>query len=608
MPNGTGKTTTMNLLRAAFSGRPLNAETIRSLKADDIVGDGYFEMSLVVDDSPWRVEMEFDFRREQCRFFTTSPAEQSGGRRTGHSMPGILGDTLRRGLTELFIFNGELAAEIIELGQNRADAAIRSLYQLDRLSDLKDEIKQLARKRQARAGATSAASKQAIKRFATDVEEAETTLEELEAKERTLTKQIRGCDERIKDIKEQIADKEEQSNEYADQMREVNAEIGSLEDLVARLGSSALQTFRVPPLLHAVLRERLASLGGRLSKLRLPRTMSEEFFLQLAEAADCICDRPLGPTEQAAIKRNATDFLGQDEVAVINQMKLALRDTSDMPVRFEELAEQLRAAQQDLQSQEQRKRRLHVQMSEAGTEDFTDLQNERDKLTRARERAADALYQLTHVDGSPGSLNWRANIPLCRIELKDRERKHETATGTHDFMQRTGHLRNLVSAVERESLRRLRRKIQTDTNATLETILPNEQLRISAIDGSLRLETPEVAEKTGVSEGQKLAVAYAFLTSLLARAPYELPFVVDSPAVSLDVEIRRTVAQFIPDLFEQMVMFVISSERDGFADGFYDRQDARFLTVALSHAGGETELREGIDAFRAFQSLEETRL
>jgi hypothetical protein len=50
-------------------------------------------------------------------------------------------------------------------------------------------------------------------------------------------------------------------------------------------------------------------------------------------------------------------------------------------------------------------------------------------------------------------------------------------------------------------------------------------------------------------------------------------------------------------------MFVISSERDGFADAFYPRTDVKYLTIWREGAGSG-RMVEGLDAFRAFHSIE----
>ena len=607
MPNGTGKTTTMELLRAAFSGQGMKTETIRSLKADDMVEDGFFEMSLLIDQQPLHIEIRFDFRREQCAFYTTRPSEKSGGRVEGHELPWHLDKMFSKDTTELFIFNGELAAEIIDSGRDRADTAIRYLYQLDQLEYIKKTINTLAERRQKRALITAATTLNSVRRFKAEVDAANEVLNGLKNSRRELERRLNKNKAKLEKIEQEIEDHKLENSRFQDKMNNLKPQIEGTKKNIAELSVEALGAFRVPPRFHSVLKERLSSLGSQLTKLRLPRTMSAEFFRQLADGEVCVCNRPIGADEKTAITQNASNFLGQDQVAVINQMKLALREESQEVDHFDVIMERLATATQDLKRYEQQKERLEEEIAKSGEDKFVELQENKNKLILEINRKADALYELNHADTSQNPLAWKSNIPLCEKELNNRERKYRTASGTYTFIGKTKKLVDLVTRVEKKSLGHLRERIRLDTNKTLEKILRNEQLRVSEIRGHLRLTTPLVSAKSGVSEGQKLAVSYAFLTALLAKAPFDLPFVVDSPAVSLDVEIRRAVGEFIPGLFKQMIMFVISSEREGFADCFYDRNDAGFITIALDEGTGKTEVREGIETFKTFHKSEKNQ-
>lgn len=126
-------------------------------------------------------------------------------------------------------------------------------------------------------------------------------------------------------------------------------------------------------------------------------------------------------------------------------------------------------------------------------------------------------------------------------------------------------------------------------------------MRVERIDGRLHIVGENQIRKDSASEGQKLAVCYAFLTALLADAPFGLPFVVDSPAVSLDLTLRETVGELIPPLFDQLIVFVISSERAGFANSFKDRDDTAFCTIAVERESGAITVDQDKAAFFAFQ-------
>jgi hypothetical protein len=110
-------------------------------------------------------------------------------------------------------------------------------------------------------------------------------------------------------------------------------------------------------------------------------------------------------------------------------------------------------------------------------------------------------------------------------------------------------------------------------------------------------------DRTGVSEGQKLSIAYAFLSTLFHESSHKIPFVVDTPAAPLDLEVRREVSKTIPSLFSQIVIFIISPERDGFADRFYcDKDGCKFITIRKNREKGVVELEENLEYFKNFQS------
>ncbi|SFK23123.1 AAA family ATPase [Celeribacter neptunius] len=606
MPNGTGKTTTMRLFRDALTGATLSSAEVNSLKADDTVEHGMFELSLMIDDEPWRVEMSFDFRTGRCEYSTTSVGIRSGGNKPGR-LPTVLRDTLQKGITELFVFDGELAAEIIELGAKRADNSIRALYKLDSFGELERDIDAQVKKRRNNAASISAATtKNSIDRFTRELEEAETTLAHLQRDERKLQSGRIEAEKAIAELESKIGELSSQQEKYSDELAEINQQILQDKSAISELTAHSTELFRSPPLFHDTVRERLDSLGGTMQKLKLPRTMSEEFFLQLADDANhsCICGRELGPVERETIRKNAKEFLGHDQIAVVNQMKLALRDSGQSGETLGNALEQLRTARDRLQMAEQRKLRIEDELEEAGLTEIGEFKDEKSKISFRLESLLEALDKLAgdHFDFS--DIAWKSNIPACKREVKARQRKRDTAAGTYEFIQKTEALKALVKSVESNAITRLRRRIKSSTNKNLEDILANEQLRVASIDGSLRLTTDDLELKTSVSEGQKLAVSYAFLTALLAEAPHRFPFIVDSPAVSLDVEIRRTVGELIPPLFEQMIIFVISSEREGFAETFFSRGDenVEFITISIDPVTGRPAQKKGQKDFRSFHT------
>lgn len=608
MPNGTGKTTTMELLRATLNGGELAAKTVRELRADDHVEKGFFEARLLVDDKSYRLQLELDFRDGSATNWTVQERERGGGREEGRNLPLDLQTLLKPTLTELFVFNGELATDIIDLSKSAAAQAIRALYGLDTLDALSQRVDTLVELEQRRAAAiTSAKERKGITQLQNAFDEVRRANERLDQQQRAASARLIEVERERTRLLEEIQARMSEDAGIRAQIQALDERQQEVDANTGDLSVQALEALRRPAYVHPTLLARLQNLGGKLYELKLPETISREFFNELADQERCVCGTLIGEDERHQILSGAKRFLAQDQISVINQMKLALRESQADPDELATTVTSLQAQLDERRRIKAERDRLASEKIAEGDEILKKLNEDVATLTAEVTTLSNTLERLTTKDPSRQRalrLSWESNQPLCEVELKTRETRLQTATRTRTFALQGEKLKAIVLATSRRALDILRERVRTSTNDKLAQIFSTEKIEVAKIGGGLELRTVGLGAKGGASEGQKLAIAYAFLTSLLADAPYRLPFIVDSPAVSLDTANRRQVGDLIPDFFNQMIMFVISSEREGFAEAFYDRpHDVRYLTVTPM-GGGTVDIAEGLDAFKAFHGRE----
>jgi len=606
MANGMGKTTTMTLLRQIFTNEPLPPAQVLELRGGSEV-EGNFEVRLLIDGKPYRLGFEFDFRDGSVHRYTVRAGTRDGGKVPGRVLPSELGDLLTPELARLFVFDGELARTIRDMKQQTADNAIRALYRLGQITGLKTSVDKLVDLEQRRAAAmTSAIEERGMTRLRNardDATKVKRRLEKEVRSTRTLLDERRAERNRLEAAVEERLSEDEGLRE---RLEDLNRRELLLKVETNALGGEALALLRQPPQVHPRLRERLQFLGGRLFELKLPETISSEFFRDLASKDVCVCGRPLGHAEKDHITNHSHRYLAQDQISVINQMKLALRESQDEVGEFDAKIGQLGEKLVERQSLKSARDRLELESVSDGDDDMERLRRQLAEAKTEIERLESQHERLTTRDTHRQRtlrLNWESNLPMCEAEVKERDDRLTVASNTRSFKLKAETLKDLITDFERRALGRLRERVRVRTNEKLHQIARTERLEVTRIAGGLEISSPDTAAKAGVSEGQSLSVAYAFLTSLLSEAPYRLPFVVDSPAVSLDNVNRREVGRLIPSFFDQMIMFVISSEREGFADTFYDKgDDVRFLTVIREN--GVVRLDDRLKVFKTFQDRE----
>ena len=135
MPNGTGKTTTLTMLRAALSGsaKEWNSEKIRELRrSGESAKSGQFVVKIAVNNNALTFEVNLNFDRGKVEYRTS----YGTGIREGFFPPPMLMKFLNPEFVNLFVFDGELASNLLDSKQTRARSAIDSLFQLSLLEEV----------------------------------------------------------------------------------------------------------------------------------------------------------------------------------------------------------------------------------------------------------------------------------------------------------------------------------------------------------------------------------------------------------------------------------------------------------------------------------------
>ena len=168
------------------------------------------------------------------------------------------------------------------------------------------------------------------------------------------------------------------------------------------------------------------------------------------------------------------------------------------------------------------------------------------------------------------------NLDILKRRLANADRELADATGTVSQKLKRDVLVKILKKtflIARESLSK---SVCNEVNDKIKSLMPDNEMKVSSIDRSLRLEGKE-----GGSVGETLTVGYAFLSTLLFNSSHQLPCVIDSPANPIDLAVRPEIAALIPNISNQFIAFTISSERPGFFKPLLKACDDRVFLQTL---------------------------
>lgn len=578
MPNGTGKTTTLELLRVALTGDAAQLSPIEIMelrRPNTHNANGSFRVTLLADDRPVTFELLFDFESGNLSIRTSASA--GGGVKNGWHPPFALRQFLTPAFLDLFIFDGEFADRMLTKDVGRADAAIGALCQLDLLDNVASTVAHQWKAATSKGGPKSAG---ALNKHS---EEEDALIKQLvqlkDARSKALGKIEKGTirvAELAKKIEERLGSVEATKVQHAEALL-------ALEKANAAVSSSAgaaMAFIRMPLALHTRFADQLIELKDNLDKLKLPETSSAQFFADLMDDKECICGREMNDVAREEIQKRARGVLDSEEAGTINALKQDIRrfiaptEEDSRNVQLNRTLSALKEAKRDQREAQQMIDLLEKQLVADGDPELETWTNERKVLAAEIERCRQAL---SDIDANADSDSDASNYSIKGAEKKLKEIKAKIAelSKTVELKSKTEILEKILQSAAVIARDTIRAELISATNERLAKVLANDPLRVDRIDQSLHL-----AHQKGASAGQKLSVGYTFLMSALSRGDNDFPLIVDSPAGPIDEGVRRKIGRLIPELCDQFVGFTINVERPGFVPALEAaNDDCLFLTL-----------------------------
>lgn len=594
MANGTGKTTTMTLIKGLLDGSAKNwpVDYVKSFAPTTTTGDkGEFSITVKFDEKQYKYFLSLDYVNGIAKIETQAPPK---GRETGLLLPTAIKGIFTPEFVSRFVFDGEQAKKSMDRTSNEADETIRYLYRLDELDEiLAMNMNILTEIQNAEGGSTG--TRGSLSNLRSRQKKVRDHIASLEKKQKQLNGDIaRFSQEKIEKEKQ----RQELDKNYEALNKEKNEVIAAQEKNRGNVDvkiTEIVSLVKTPYLVSEGLCNRMYEFGDAMKKLKLPKSSSKDFFTELAYAEKCVCDRCIGEKERDAILKNAERYLGSDHQAVLNNIKSVLMGST--------YDERLVAAFEELGKLQEQKTRLNARFADvedklikAGGPQAEQLQSEIEVLIGQISSAQTQLEIIESKDEDDETLTEENNLHKARRADAEYEAKIASTTKTNAALRKKNVVQDLVNEIKTQATAALKEEIIKKANDKISRVIKDDYIEIESIDGYIKLK-----DREGASDGQTLSIGYCFLGTLFEEAELEFPFVIDSPTGKMDFDKRQAVADIIPVVFNQMIAFVQSAEVKCFADRFYKNTDTQYLTIVASKDTEEIAIHKGIAFFDSYQ-------
>ena len=590
MPNGTGKTTTLTLLRAALSGlaEKWNPVEVRSMrKKGEGNPDGIFELRFALNGKRITISMEFDFQFFSVRYKTTR--SESGGREDGFDPPFELQHFMDEKFVNFYVFDGELADHLLSKKHTHAERAVEYLFQTDMLKDMLDKVSKYWDEE---AQKHTAKSEKGLSQRKNQLQDWRQRKVVLCTEKKKCTQQCEELNQQLKIQKKKYSQAISREKDREEKIKAAKEVAQRLEHQVKEKAHKLLDNMRNPNALSSTFSNDLYSLKSGLDRVKLPETTAREFFQELAEEKECVCGRVIDDTIRTVIRERAQSYLGSDDITLLNSVKTAISDVvaksrdaaaTELSREIDTLSRLTKESQQAKNDLDNRKRDAEQSNPDAksANEKIEELKLNQEGLRRKLHRFedTDGRTQLKNIGSvDPSRIE---SIVIVEEGIRILEERVQDTNVILRKKKKRDILMKILESAHSKSKMEITSDIRDQSNNRIETLMPYNNIRIDRIEGCLVLKG-----QSGGSVGETLAVGYAFLSTLFDRADqHRLPFIVDSPANPIDLDVRPKIGNLVPKLTGQFIAFVISSEREKFLPNLKKASEGNVQFITLFRKG-----------------------
>ena len=590
MPNGTGKTTTLSLLRAALSGAAANGgwsqKEVRDLRKRDNMGsEGFFELQLAVNEKPLTIVMEFDFQSERVGYKTTWGSGQDDGFRPPPEVRRFMQDDF----VNFYVFDGELADHLLDKNYTDAEQAVETLFQVHLLGRMKEKVSEYWDRK---TSSTTAKDQTGLTRRKNRLQQWKSRLDTLKKNKQKIETKLANIERKLtshKDTYERHLSREKNREEG---LRKAEERVRKLENEVKDSTLSVLDGMRDPQALSLDVATAMAEFKSGLDRVKLPETAAREFFEELSKESECVCGRPVDDNIRAVIRERAGQYLGSNDMGLLNAIKMDVSTAvEESPVQAEsglsgmmsellELVEKRQSARNEHDTLKHEAEQSNPQVKRAA-EEIRQLESQQEKFKKALEKFDEKDRNIEPSRIGTVSCESVYSISTAEEIIAKLERDLEEVTGTLELRKKRDILMKIIDSAHKKARLDIASDIRDQANEKIKEMMPHNNIRIDKIDRCLIMRA-----QSGGSVGETLSVAYAFLSTLFNRSgQHQLPFIVDSPANPIDFEIRPRIAKIMPSLTVQFIAFMISAEREMFLQNLKQAAGAEIQFVTMFRKG-----------------------
>ena len=447
---------------------------------------------------------------------------------------------MNKNFVGFYVFDGELAQQLLDRESTNAEVVVEQLFQMNTFNDMEKKVREYW---DSKAQDASATEERGLSRRQNRLVALKKRLGRLELEQEGLKEKHANLSEQLRRKEDAYQHEIEKEEERSRAIRNAENKVERLKGEVREEALEVLDRMRDPHALSEYFANWMLALKDGLDKVKLPESAAREFFEDLAEEAECVCGRSIDTETAETIRTRAAQYLGSEDVSLLNSMKTAIKDvTGDKPGESEkDLNMRMTSLASIVDEERDARNDLDALKLEAGQLDPA-VKSAQDEIEGLSSQIEHVDEELEKFESKDQALNDERTygIEIIKERIENAEQRVAEITHTLTEKEKRNILTRIISSAHEKARDGITTKLCDETNERILELMPHNSISINRIERNLILNGQE-----GGSSGETLSIAYAFLATLFHGSDHQLPFVVDSPAGPIDLAVRPKIGELI---------------------------------------------------------------
>jgi len=592
MRNGTGKTTTLFILRYLFSNTPIPKYLLERASYKGLVSSGditeiggkpELSVDIEIDGKVWTLGYKFEDNFSSARIFTQAPTQYYDH----YQMPPKFATAFENNieLAELLFIDtqkvGDGARKLDKKLVNGAMSTLANVKVLQIASEFEiPNIMEKERKKSKKKGSAQekAIAEQALKRCNSTIRDINKKLnediEELKLKNLDLIQNKEDMD----DVKQKSALKKK-FNDAENALKDADIRVGNSTRL---LYDALIDPSNLPENVWTNVKDYYA----KLSKSRIPKSIAKEYLNSVLEEELCICGTDLhGDNERIkSIKSKMNNSMGLgilSEVYIMKDRVAESKPREDLILLKNKLTT-LREVRDSLRT---KAGRLKFELGGKAKLQLDTLGADKNALeTRIKELKDDIEMYESKSDGQiktnrkdwcgrsmttsgdpstvPKDIGECKNLYHLNVIKKNLTKKLETIAGIEDLSSAAESITEMFETVRLDILDKLQKETLIQSANQLENFEMQNGLRLHSLDDGVTCIDNAGRTQKGFSTGEELAVIFSLISSLSEVTQMSVPIIVDNPTKGLDPLKLEGAQKALLGFDTQLILLIYATERN----------------------------------------------